>query len=140
MPTPASFLKSKGYKPFAFQKKTWAAYRKGESGLLHAPTGQGKTMAVYLAPLVASLKSDQCAILWITPLRALALDTLRALREPQQFYKKNLTAEARTGDTSAAVRAKLRKRLPHTLVTTPESLSLMLTHDDMREKYRSSNA
>lgn len=134
MPTPASFLESKGYQPFAFQKKTWAAYRKGQSGLLHAPTGQGKTLAVYLAPLVTSLQSRECAILWITPLRALALDTLRALREPQQFYNPKLTAEARTGDTSSATRAKLRKQLPHTLVTTPESLSLMLTHRDMREK------
>eukprot|EP00903_Cladosiphon_okamuranus_P003789 g3787.t1 len=116
-------------------KETWAAYRKGSSGLLHAPTGQGKTMAVYLAPLVDSLRiTDSCAILWITPLRALAADTLRALREPQQFYNPKLKAEARTGDTPANIRARLRKKLPHTLVTTPESLSLMLTHTDMREK------
>jgi len=134
MPTPAAFLESKGYQPFPFQKQTWAAYRKGQSGLLHAPTGQGKTMAVYLAPLIDSLDADSCAILWITPLRALAADTLRALREPQQFYNPRLTAEARTGDTPAALRARLRKRLPHTLVTTPESLSLMLTHPDTREK------
>ena len=136
MPTPASFLTSKGFKPFPFQKQVWAAYRRGESGLLHAPTGQGKTMAVYLAPLVDSLESDSCSILWITPLRALAADTLRALREPQQFYNPKLTAEARTGDTPAALRAKLRKKLPHTLVTTPESLSLMLTHEDTREKFQ----
>ncbi|MFD2256734.1 ligase-associated DNA damage response DEXH box helicase [Luteolibacter algae] len=135
MPKPSSFLASKGFKPFPFQKQTWAAYRKGMSGLLHAPTGQGKTMAVYLAPLVDSISSpDKCAILWITPLRALAADTLRALREAQSFYNPKLSSEARTDDTSAAVRAKLRKRLPHTLVTTPESLSLMLTHADMREK------
>jgi ATP-dependent Lhr-like helicase len=134
MSSPTSFLKHKGFKPFPFQKQTWAAYRKGESGLLHAPTGQGKTMAVYLGPLVDSLEADGCAILWITPLRALAADTLRALREPQQFYNPKLKAEARTGDTPASVKARLRKRLPHTLVTTPESLSLMLTHPDTREK------
>jgi len=136
MPTPTSFLESKGFKPFPFQKQTWAAYRKGQSGLLHAPTGQGKTMAVYLAPLIDSLNVSSCAILWITPLRALAADTLRALREPQQFYNPKLTAEARTGDTPAALRARLRKKLPHTLVTTPESLSLMLTHPDTREKFQ----
>ncbi|MFK7852034.1 MAG: ligase-associated DNA damage response DEXH box helicase [Akkermansiaceae bacterium] len=134
MPAPSTFLASKGFKPFPFQKQTWAAYRKGESGLLHAPTGQGKTMAVYLAPLVDSLGADSCAVLWITPLRALAADTLRALREPQQFFNPKLTAEARTGDTPAALRARLRKKLPHTLVTTPESLSLMLTHEDTRAK------
>ena len=136
-PKPSDFLESKGFKPFAFQKQTWAAYRKGESGLLHAPTGQGKTMAVYLAPLADSLENDGCSILWITPLRALAADTLLALREAQQFYQPKLTAEARTGDTPASVKARLRKRLPHTLVTTPESLSLMLTHPDTREKLSS---
>jgi len=136
VPTPTSFFESKDFKPFPFQKQTWAAYRKGQSGLLHAPTGQGKTMAVYLAPLVDSLDVDSCAILWITPLRALAADTLRALREPQQFYNPKLNAEARTGDTPAALRARLRKKLPHTLVTTPESLSLMLTHPDTREKFQ----
>jgi ATP-dependent helicase Lhr and Lhr-like helicase len=134
MPTPASFLRSKGHKPFLFQKQTWAAYAKGESGLLHAPTGQGKTMAVYLGPLCDSLDADRCTILWITPLRALAADTLRALREAQAFYNPTLTAEARTGDTPAVLRTRLRKSLPHTLVTTPESLSLMLTHADTREK------
>jgi ATP-dependent Lhr-like helicase len=134
MPAPASFLRSKGHKPFLFQKQTWAACAKGESGLLHAPTGQGKTMAVYLGPLCDSLKADRCAILWITPLRALAADTLRALREAQSFYNPSLSAEARTGDTPTALRARLRKSLPHTLVTTPESLSLMLTHADTREK------
>ncbi|QTN33940.1 ligase-associated DNA damage response DEXH box helicase [Akkermansiaceae bacterium] len=136
MPTPAAFLESKGFKPFPFQKQAWAAYRKGESGLLHAPTGQGKTMAVYLAPLADSLDAESCAILWVTPLRALAADTLRALREAQQFYHPGLTAEARTGDTPPALRARLRKKLPHTLVTTPESLSLMLTHPETREKFR----
>ncbi|MBC7979523.1 MAG: ligase-associated DNA damage response DEXH box helicase [Armatimonadetes bacterium] len=137
MPTPALFLASKHWKPFAFQKQTWSAYKSGKSGLLHAPTGQGKTMAVYLGPLTASLKSNSCSILWITPLRALAADTLRALREPLQFYSPSLSAEARTGDTPAALRARLRNKIPHTLVTTPESLSLMLTHGDMREKLAS---
>lgn len=91
-------------------------------------------MAVYLGPLVDSLDAEGCAILWITPLRALAADTLRALRKAQQFYSPKLSAESRTGDTTASVRARLRKQLPHTLVTTPESLSLMLTHPDTREK------
>jgi ATP-dependent Lhr-like helicase len=70
--------------------------------------------------------------LWITPLRALAAETLRALREASA--KMGVAVEARTGDTSAAVKKKLRAALPHTLVTTPESLSLMLTHAEMRER------
>lgn len=132
------FFKAKGWKPFPFQKETWNAYLEGKSGLLHAPTGQGKTLAVFLGPLTETLRTDGatniCQILWLTPLRALAADTLRALREPMELLAPQLQAEARTGDTSAAIRARLKKKLPYTLVTTPESLSLMLTHDDMRKK------
>src|SRR5690606_17287168 len=111
-------------------------------GLLHAPTGQGKTLAVWLGP-VAGFLSDpaavthhppSCRVLWLTPLRALAQDTLRALREPLEILAPTLEVEARAGDSSSAVRARLRKRLPFGLVTTPEGLSLMLTHDDTREK------
>jgi ATP-dependent helicase Lhr and Lhr-like helicase len=129
------FFESKGWQPFAFQQETWNAYLAGKSGLLHAPTGQGKTLAVYLGPLAESLTQESgCQVLWLTPLRALAADTLRALREPLEILAPGLTAEARTGDTPAALRARLRKKLPHTLVTTPESLSLMLTHADFPEK------
>ncbi|MES2439574.1 MAG: ligase-associated DNA damage response DEXH box helicase [Verrucomicrobiota bacterium] len=129
------FFKTKGWRPFEFQQQTWEAYRAGKSGLLHAPTGLGKTLAVYLGPLSEDLSNEPgCRILWLTPLRALAADTLRALREPLAELAPHFEAEARTGDTPAALRARLRKRLPHTLVTTPESLSLMLTHADFSEK------
>lgn len=133
------FFKAKGWKPFPFQKETWSAYLAGKSGLLHAPTGLGKTLAVYLGPLAETLRDGgatgrSCEVLWLTPLRALAADTLRALREPLETLAPHLQAEARTGDTPSAIRARLRNKLPYTLVTTPESLSLMLTHSDMREK------
>ncbi len=129
------FFEEKGWKAFPFQRQTWRAYQDGRSGLLHAPTGLGKTLAVYLGPLAGSLGAgDGCRVLWLTPLRALAVDTLRAIREPLARIAPHFEAEARTGDSSAALRARLRKRLPHTLVTTPESLSLMLTHADFEEK------
>jgi len=132
------FFKAKGWKPFPFQKETWATYRAGNSGLLHAPTGLGKTLAVFLGPLAETLRNPEtsrsCEVLWLTPLRALAADTLRALREPLEVVAPHLQAEARTGDTPSAIRARLRNKLPYTLVTTPESLSLMLTHGDMRDK------
>lgn len=130
-----SFFETRGWKPFDFQNETWRAYLAGKSGLLHAPTGLGKTLAVYLGPLAESIDGKSgCKVLWLTPLRALAADTLRALREPIEVLAPHLEAEARTGDTPAALRARLRKKLPHTLVTTPESLSLMLTHADFAEK------
>ena len=129
------FFDSRGWQPFDFQQQTWSDYLTGKSGLLHAPTGLGKTLAVYLGPLAEDLETKSgCQILWLTPLRALAADTLRALREPLAEIAPHFEAEARTGDTPAALRARLRKKLPHTLVTTPESLSLMLTHPDFAEK------
>ena len=76
------FFAAKGWKAFPFQKQTWKAYLDGKSGLLHAPTGQGKTLAVYLGPLAETMNGGGCQVLWLTPLRALAADTLRALREP----------------------------------------------------------
>ncbi len=132
------YFSARGWRPFSYQRDVWQAFLDGRSGLLHAPTGLGKTLAVYLGPLAEHHASPAppggCEVLWITPLRALAADTLRALREPLDALAPGHQAEARTGDTPAALRARLRKRLPHTLVTTPESLSLMLTHADTREK------
>ncbi len=133
------YFEARGWKPFGFQREAWRAFLEGKSGLLHAPTGLGKTLAVYLGPLAESAReggpAGSCVVLWLTPLRALAVDTLRALREPLGELLPGAEAEARTGDTPAALRARLRKRLPHTLVTTPESLSLMLTHADTRRQF-----
>ncbi|MEP2776925.1 MAG: ligase-associated DNA damage response DEXH box helicase [Luteolibacter sp.] len=140
-----SWLNSKKWRAFGFQEETWEAYEDGKSGLLHAPTGFGKTLAVWLGPLSDALfrhgiKEGQvlpnlpCEVLWITPLRALSQDTLRALREPTKDLGFDWPIDARTGDTSAYRKAKLREKFPHTLVTTPESLSLMLTHEDTKQK------
>lgn len=139
----APFFASRKWSPFSFQRECWHAYGSGKSGLLHAPTGLGKTLAAFLGPVAealtnysAEIKHPPATILWITPLRALAKDSLRALRDPLQELGVSWPVEARTGDTSSHQRAKLRKRLPFCLVTTPESLSLMLTYDDFREKVR----
>jgi len=133
------FFTARGWKPFPFQRETWKAHAAGKSGLLHAPTGLGKTLAVWLGPVAEAMQSKElptsCAVLWITPLRALAQDTLRALREPLEMLAPELKVEARTGDSSAALKARLRRKLPFGLVTTPESLSLMLTHAETRAQF-----
>ena len=145
------WLQQKNWQPFPFQTEAWQHSLAGSSGLLHAPTGFGKTLAVWLAPLSqaltalhlpphthptpAQLTALPCEVLWITPLRALSADTLRSLRQPMDDLGIPWPIEARTGDTSAAKKSKLRQKLPHTLITTPESLSLMLTHPDTREKF-----
>ncbi len=132
----------KGWSPFPFQRETWDAYRRGESGLLHAPTGLGKTLAVWGGPLLEWLaeqpdpsawpahKPPPLRVLWITPLRALAADTYDSLREPVAAIGMPWTVELRTGDTSSATKQRQRKQLPTTLITTPESVSLLLSYPD----------
>ncbi len=139
------WLRRKRWTPFEFQTQAWQAYADGLDGLVNAPTGMGKTYSVWLGPLSEwlyehpdtstwNLKEPAPAqALWITPLRALANDTLSALSAPVESLGMPWTLEKRTGDTSASRKARQRTRLPSTLVTTPESLSLLLSYDNTRE-------
>jgi len=133
-----AWFKKRSWKPFSFQKDSWSTYLDGKSGLLHAPTGFGKTLSVWLGPVSETLSTGKaprhCEVLWITPLRALANDTLQSLREPLSDLNLDWSVEARTGDTSSYRKSKLREKYPYCLVTTPESLSLLLTYADTREK------
>ncbi len=133
---------SRGWRPFPFQREVWEAAERGESGLLHAPTGTGKTLAVWLAAVaraaasgVAPAASRGLRVVWITPLKALAADTARALAEPLAALGVDWQVGLRTGDTSAAARRKLRERLPETLVTTPETLSILLSLETAHEMF-----
>ena len=132
--------------PFPFQEEVWRAYLAGESGLIHAATGTGKTYAAWLGPVLEwlrdyparprrRLEAPPLRVLWITPLRALAGDTEAALRAPIEDLGLPWTVESRTGDTPARIRARQRDRLPTALVTTPESLSLLLTREDAAELF-----
>ena len=134
------WFKQRGWIPFSFQLETWKAFLDGRSGLVHSPTGTGKTYAVWGGPLLEYLqnpsgqKVEPLRVLWITPLRALANDTVESLRAPVKDMNLPWTVEMRTGDTSSSQRAKQRERMPTALVTTPESLSLLLSYNDAREK------
>lgn len=135
---------ARGWKPFAFQKQVWAAVRQGHSGLLHASTGAGKTYAVWFAalnrfantlspgptPRKRKPPAEPLTLLWITPMRALAADTARALEAPLQDLHIPWNVGLRTGDTSSSERARQSRRLPTALITTPESLTLMLARSD----------
>ncbi len=125
-------MAGRGWQAFAFQREVWAAMVAGESGLLHATTGSGKTLAVWLGALQRARPGPGLQVLWITPMRALAADTLRALQGPLPDLAPTWTAAARTGDTGSAERARQDRRLPAALVTTPESLTLMLTRESAR--------
>ena len=138
--TPTEWFARRGWKPFPFQREAWAAYRAGESGLIHASTGTGKTYAAFLGSVLEALAGTPSAqppplrVLWITPLRALSGDTALSLEAPLAPLGLNWDVGTRTGDTTSAIRARQKKRMPTVLVTTPESLSLFLTHADAREK------
>ncbi|VVO85523.1 hypothetical protein PS858_02021 [Pseudomonas fluorescens] len=132
---------ARGWQPFAFQKQVWAAVKQGQSGLLHASTGAGKTYAVWFAALnrfASSVEQPQkrkpvaqpLTVLWITPMRALAADTARALEAPLLDLQIPWSVGLRTGDTRSSERARQSRRLPTTLITTPESLTLMLARTD----------
>jgi ATP-dependent Lhr-like helicase len=120
---------AQGWRPFGFQHEVWAAMAAGESGLLHANTGSGKTYAVWMGALQRLRPSSGLQVLWITPMRALANDTTRALQRPLPELAPDATVGQRTGDTPSAERARQDRRMPTALVTTPESLSLMLTRE-----------
>lgn len=128
-----AWFNSRGWAPFPFQQDLWQAYGQGKSGLLHSSTGTGKSYAVWFAALREALQEEATStktplrVLWLTPLRALAGDITAALQDPLAPLGLDWEVVARTGDTSARTRAKLRDRLPPALVTTPESLSLMLS-------------
>ena len=129
----------RGWTPFAFQRELWSATEAGESGLLHATTGAGKTYAVWFAALSGALAARHAShaglkVLWITPMRALAADTARALAEPLPELGLGWRVGLRTGDTAASERARQERGLPDALVTTPESLSLMLSRADSPER------
>ena len=133
-----AWFAARGWKPFRFQREVWAAYAAGRSGLIHAPTGLGKTLAAWFGPVAAALaqppQKKGLRVLWITPLRALAVDTTQSLREPLAGLGLDWEVEMRTGDTSRKVRTQLKTRLPEVLVTTPESLSLMLSYPDAAQR------
>lgn len=132
-----AWFAAQGWTPRPFQREVWARYLSGESGLLHAPTGTGKTLAVALGPMLEARAqptgetgggAPPIRLLWVTPLRALAADTERALREAAAALDLPWTVERRTSDTGASVRQRQRVRLPTALVTTPESLAVLLSH------------
>lgn len=151
-PPPSGIIQTwfdcKGWTPFPYQLETWSAYLAGQSGLIHAPTGMGKSYAAWLGPLIewamenpelqqwAEMASAPLRVLWVTPLRALASDTASTLRAPLAELGLPWTVELRTGDTSAYVKQRQRMRLPSALVTTPESLSLLLSYPETRQQFR----
>jgi ATP-dependent helicase Lhr and Lhr-like helicase len=133
------WFKLHGWKPFPFQKETWQAILDGKSGLLNSPTGSGKTFAIWFGVLEQYYRDvfpgkkpreRQLHCLWITPLRALSKEILLSTQMVSRDLGLDYTIALRTGDTTVAERNRQRKRSPNALITTPESIHLLLASKD----------
>ncbi|WP_134091487.1 ligase-associated DNA damage response DEXH box helicase [Olivibacter sp. XZL3] len=139
------WFKSKKWTPHKFQRQTWQAIMKGDSGLLNAPTGYGKTYAVWFGILekLIALRESQKKVsretycLWITPLRSLSQEMVLALNRVNDDLGLKLDIALRTGDTSLKERQRQTKESPQVLVTTPESIHLMLAQKGYASRLRS---
>src|SRR5437667_1976290 len=135
------------------QVRGWPAIQSGRHVLISAPTGSGKTLAAFLASLDALFREgaqadlpDETQVVYVSPLKALSNDIRKNLQEPLAGIRTllgeidgreiDVRAEVRTGDTTAAQRQALIKKPPHILVTTPESLYLLLTSESGRGMLR----
>lgn len=135
----------KNWQPFPFQREVWNALGNGKNGLLNAPTGSGKTFALWVGIVLKHLQQHPDAFtkpskglkaIWVTPLRALSVEIQQAT---QQFCDETglpLTTGIRTGDTPATMRAQQKKQMPDLLITTPESLHLLLTSKNYPEIFK----
>ncbi|MET0481962.1 MAG: DEAD/DEAH box helicase [Aestuariivirgaceae bacterium] len=148
-PAVASWFEDRFGAPTAAQSEAWPAIRSGSNALIAAPTGSGKTLAAFLAALdslvrqgLAGTLKDETQIVYVSPLKALSNDIHRNLVEPLEGIRQVLArmgladveirASVRTGDTSPSERGKMVRRPPHIVVTTPESLYILLGSESGR--------
>ena len=138
------WFKSKGWKPQDFQVNCWENYSKGENIMLHAPTGTGKTYAVWGGILNESFElkkiEEGINVIWVTPLRALAVEIQKSTQQLSTDLKTDIKVDLRTGDTPQSRKAKQNKSFPFGLVTTPETLHILLSskkHKDVFKNLRS---
>src|SRR5205809_3447443 len=139
--------------PTAAQQKGWPAIASGRHTLIAAPTGSGKTLAAFLTTLDGLFQEglraplpDEVRVVYVSPLKALSADIHKNLALPRRGIAQRagamgidpprITAAVRTGDTSQSERAAMLRTPPHILVTTPESLFLLLTAERSREMLR----
>ena len=139
--------------PTVAQQRGWEAIRQGRHTLIAAPTGSGKTLAAFLTAIDDLVREadtaplpDEVRVVYVSPLKALSADIHKNLAEPRRGIRQlaeasggeapRITAAVRTGDTTSSERAAILRRPPHILVTTPESLYLLLTAERSRTLLR----
>ncbi|MFT7428310.1 MAG: ATP-dependent Lhr-like helicase [Nonlabens sp.] len=143
------YFQQQGWTAFPFQKQTWDAYISGKNGLLNAPTGSGKTYALWVAIVLNYIKSNPnyktknkkgLKAIWITPLRSLSQEIAQTSQKFVDGIGLPFTVGIRSGDTSTKERAAQKKSMPDLLITTPESLHLLLATKDHVHLLKDCNA
>ena len=132
-PIITDWFSTRGWSPRRHQLEMVAAAAEGRHALLVAATGSGKTLAGFLptlSELITNPDFNSLHTLYISPLKALAVDVQRNLLTPVEEMGLPIRIETRTGDTPSEKKARQRVKPPHILLTTPESLSLLLSHED----------
>lgn len=144
-----SWFEGRGWKPFPFQTQTWTAFLQGKHGLLNAPTGSGKTYAMWFPIVLHYIKSNPdyktkhkpgLKAIWITPLRALSIEIKQAAERVADDLETKLTVGVRTGDTTSTERSRQKTKMPDLLITTPESLQLLLASKGYDAVFKGCNA
>ena len=137
------------WRPFAFQRQTWTAFLQGKHGLLNAPTGSGKTYALWFPIILDYIKNHPdyktkhkkgLKAIWITPLRALSHEIKQSAERVAHDLSTGLTVGIRSGDTSTSERAKQKRNMPDLLITTPESLHLLLASKGYAKTFKHCSA
>ena len=134
------WMKKSGNKPFDFQVETWEKYALGYNGIVNAPTGFGKTFSVFLGVIIEYLNTPEkkrtgLQLLWLTPLRSLAKDLARAMQEALLELEIPWQVGVRNGDTSVAEKQRQVKKMPEILLTTPETLHLLLAQKNCSQHF-----
>ncbi|MEM6350403.1 MAG: ligase-associated DNA damage response DEXH box helicase [Cyanobacteria bacterium P01_D01_bin.14] len=132
-----NWFQKQGWQPLAFQREAWEAYLAGHSGLIQVPTGSGKTYASVMGPIAQMLADPQTGLqlLYITPLRALSRDIQKSILRPIEEMDWPISVESRTSDTKSSQKTRQIKKMPNVLITTPESLAVLLSYKDAQRRF-----
>jgi ATP-dependent helicase Lhr and Lhr-like helicase len=137
-----SWFKSLGWKVYAFQWQAWQAYLDNKQGIVNAPTGSGKTYSLLLPLMLeaaASANRSELFAVWIAPIRALSKEIESSAERINKAFDLNLRIAVRTGDSSQADKKKLKSHPPQLLITTPESLHLLLAQKGYQKYFSKVN-
>lgn len=141
-----NWFSKRDWEVFSFQQEVWSAFQEGKNGLLNAPTGSGKTFALWMPNLInwidehpndyQQLEKNGLQLLWITPLRALAKDIQHALQNSVDELGIPWEIGRRTGDVSTSVKQKQNRKMPEVLITTPESIHVLMAQKEYARHFK----